>query len=76
MRGEWISVWRETWRAIWSPLSRHSEFGDDIFVDIYREFVRPPLSSKRVEDLLPKELAKLQKANREYAGTRPVKAAW
>lgn len=42
MRGEIIGVWPETWREIWKPLTEHTEFGDDLIPDLYREFVPEP----------------------------------
>lgn len=43
MRGEIIGVWPETWREIWKPLTEHTEFGDDLIPDLYREFVPEPV---------------------------------
>ncbi len=37
MRGEFISVWSETWRAIWGPLMDHEGVPEDIFCELYRE---------------------------------------
>jgi hypothetical protein len=37
MRGEFIAVWSETWREIWSPLIDQEGVPDDIFSELYRE---------------------------------------
>lgn len=37
MRGEIIGVWSETWREIWSKLSRLDAAPDDLFCELYRE---------------------------------------
>lgn len=42
MRGELLEVWPDTWREIWAKLAKHPEFGDDLFPDLYREFVSAP----------------------------------
>ncbi len=42
MRGELIPVWRDTWQAIWRPLSHHADAPDDLFVELFREFASPP----------------------------------
>ena len=42
MRGQIISVWRDTWKEIWKPLTDHPEFGDDLIPDLYRELIPVP----------------------------------
>ena len=46
MRGEFIGVWSESWREIWSKLVRHPKAPDDLFSELYRElvsaFITPP----------------------------------
>jgi hypothetical protein len=37
MRGEFIGVWSESWREIWSKLARHTKAPDDLFIELYRE---------------------------------------
>jgi hypothetical protein len=37
MRGEFLPVWSETWRDIWSPLARHADAPVDLFSELYRE---------------------------------------
>lgn len=37
MRGEFIGVWAETYREIWSPLVGMDNLRDDIFCELYRE---------------------------------------
>jgi hypothetical protein len=46
MRGEFLPVWAETWRDIWSKLAKHPDAPDDLFSELYRElalgfYVRP-----------------------------------
>lgn len=36
MQGEFISVWSETWREIWSPLIEREGVPQDIFCELYR----------------------------------------
>ena len=40
MRGEFIGVWAETWREIWTPLCDQEEAPQDIFCELYRELAR------------------------------------
>jgi hypothetical protein len=54
MRGEIIVVWPETWRAIWAPMAKHPEFGDDLVPDLYRELVPEP--SRPQEPAPPEDL--------------------
>jgi hypothetical protein len=42
MRGEFIGVWSETWKGIWSPLTKHREAPGEIFSDLYRDLVPEP----------------------------------
>lgn len=37
MRGEFLGVWRETFREIWTPLLSHEEVPDDVYSQLYRE---------------------------------------
>ena len=39
MRGEFIGVWSETWREIWTKLGRNSAAPNDLFCELYRELV-------------------------------------
>ncbi|ULA58101.1 MAG: hypothetical protein LZF60_20150 [Nitrospira sp.] len=61
MRGEFISVWSETWREIWQPLidlrlGEKSEIvPEDIFCDLYRELakaLKKTLSPVSVVDII------------------------
>ena len=36
MRGEFLGVWSESWREIWSKLSRHPKAPNDLFSELYR----------------------------------------
>ncbi len=42
MRGEFIGVWSETWREIWTPLIDHEGVPEDIFCELYRELAGNP----------------------------------
>lgn len=37
MRGEFLPVWSETWRDIWSKLAKHPDAPEDLFSELYRE---------------------------------------
>jgi hypothetical protein len=37
MRGEIIGVWSESWREIWSKLSKHPDAPEDLFCELFRE---------------------------------------
>jgi hypothetical protein len=37
MRGEFIGVWKETYREIWTPLLAHEGVPDDVYSQLYRE---------------------------------------
>jgi hypothetical protein len=39
MRGEFLPVWSETWRDVWSKLAKHADAPDDLFSELYRELV-------------------------------------
>lgn len=36
MQGEFISVWSDTWREIWTPISEREDAPDDLFCELYR----------------------------------------
>lgn len=37
MRGEFIGVWSEMWREIWSKLAKHPAAPDDVFCELFRD---------------------------------------
>lgn len=37
MRGEFLGVWKETYREIWTPLLDHEGVPDDVYSQLYRE---------------------------------------
>lgn len=37
MRGEFIGVWSDMWREVWSKVAKHSDAPDDLFCELYRE---------------------------------------
>ena len=37
MRGEFIGVWTDMWREIWSRLAKHSDAPNDLFCELFRE---------------------------------------
>lgn len=51
MRGEFIGVWSETWREIWTPLIDQGDVPDDIFCELYRELAPALKVRPSVEDL-------------------------
>jgi hypothetical protein len=51
MRGEFIGVWSETWREIWTPLIDQEDVPEDIFCELYRELAPALKSRPSVEDL-------------------------
>jgi hypothetical protein len=51
MRGEFIDVWSETWRSIWSPLERHRNAPSDLFSELYREFALSLTTVPTTEEL-------------------------
>ena len=58
MRGEFIGVWSESWREIWSKLARHTKAPDDLFIELYRELVSvftPPLNQTDHEKKLAEQ---------------------
>jgi hypothetical protein len=57
MRGEFIGVWKDTWREIWLPLLEQSPgeneevVPEDIFCELYRELVPALKTRPSIEDL-------------------------
>jgi hypothetical protein len=51
MRGEFIGVWPETWREIWTPLVDQENVPEDIFCELYRELASALKAKPSVEDL-------------------------
>lgn len=51
MRGEFIRVWAETWREIWTPLIEHDDVPEDIFCELYRELAPALKTQLSVEEL-------------------------
>lgn len=37
MRGEFLGVWGDMWREVWSKLARHAEAPEDLFCELFRE---------------------------------------
>jgi hypothetical protein len=46
MRGEFIGVWSECWREIWSKLAKHPKAPNDLFSELYRELVNALIISQ------------------------------
>lgn len=40
MRGEFLPVWSETWRDVWSKLAKHPDAPEDLFSELYRELAQ------------------------------------
>ncbi len=51
MQGEFISVWSETWREIWSPLIERDVIPNDIFCELYRVLAPSLKRELTVEEL-------------------------
>src|SRR5712692_4136218 len=51
MRGEFIGVWPETWREIWTPLIDQEGVPEDIFCELYRELAQALKTQPTVEGL-------------------------
>jgi hypothetical protein len=51
MRGEFIGVWSETWREIWTPLTDQDNVPKDVFCELYRELATALKARPSVEDL-------------------------
>jgi hypothetical protein len=50
MRGEFIGVWSECWREIWSKLAKHPKAPNDLFSELYRELVNALIISQNQTD--------------------------
>jgi hypothetical protein len=37
MQGEFIGVWKDMWREVWSKLAKHRDAPDDLFCELFRE---------------------------------------
>lgn len=37
MRGEFIGVWGDMWREVWSKVARHADAPEDLFCELFRE---------------------------------------
>lgn len=51
MRGEFIGVWSETWREIWTPLVDQEDVPTDIFCELYRELAQALKAKPSIENL-------------------------
>lgn len=51
MRGEFASVWSETWGAIWLPLAESEAAPPDMFCELYRELVAALAEQPSIEAL-------------------------
>jgi len=55
MRGEFIGVWSETWREIWTPLIDQEDVPADIFCELYRALaptLRLPPTVEALADII------------------------
>ena len=52
MRGEFLPIWSETWRGIWSKLAKHPDAPEDLFSELY-----PELAACFAIRLTPEKLA-------------------
>jgi len=51
MRGEFLSVWAETWGEIWEPLAAHEASPNDLFAELYRELAAALKTKPSIEEL-------------------------
>jgi len=51
MRGEFVGVWEDTFREIWTPLSTLENVQDDVFCELYRELAPALKTPPTVEAL-------------------------
>lgn len=51
MRGEFLNVWEDTFREIWSPLAEQEGVSGDIFCELYRELAKALKTTPSVEAL-------------------------
>jgi hypothetical protein len=51
MRGEFIGVWTEAWREIWTRLIDREDVPGDIFCELYRELASALKARPSIEDL-------------------------
>ncbi len=81
MRGEFIGVWSETWREIWTPLVEQEGVPDDIFCEVYRELSaafkekpKPEVLAQVIEDPLKSREALQASSAEKLAGERALVA--
>jgi hypothetical protein len=51
MRGEFLGVWAETWREIWTPLFDQESVPEDVFCELYRALAPALKAPPSVEEL-------------------------
>jgi len=51
MRGEFVAVWSDMWREVWTPLVAHEEVPADVYCELYREVCVALRSRPSVERL-------------------------
>lgn len=51
MRGEFLGVWAETWREIWTPLFDQENVPEDVFCELYRVLAPTLKAPPSVEEL-------------------------
>lgn len=79
MRGEFIGVWSETWREIWTPLIDQEGVPEDIYCEIYRELSeafkaqpRPEVLADVIDDPLQSKEALQAIGAHMFAGERAL----
>ena len=69
MRGEFIGVWAETWREIWTPLLDHEDVPEDVFCELYRELA-PALKMPPTVEALADIIDNPAQSRQAFAATR------
>jgi hypothetical protein len=71
MRGEFIGVWTDMWREVWSKSAKHSAAPDDLFCELFRD-IEPIFSVRLDPDLeLPDIVNNPQKSRIAFRAIKP-----
>lgn len=78
MQGEFIYVWSDTWREIWSPLFEHEDAPDDIFCELFRAItpsLKRMLTVEELADIIDdpqQSLTAFEKVNSSEISSEPL----
>jgi hypothetical protein len=70
MRGEFIEVWSETWREIWSKLALQDTAPNDLFCELYRELVSAFKVKPSDQQLLAEIINDSERSKEAFENTR------